>query len=397
VEDNRVFEQKKTKRGVPVFVFIICLFLALMIGGIISFVTASTVYQHRLVGGTDTTGGQIDQKKLDSIKAQIDKYFIWDYKDSDLTEGAYKGYVQGLGDQYSNYMTKEEYKEDLESYSGEYSGIGITFNENDNGYFEVADVVEGSPAEEAGIVKGDFILTVDGQKYDTTDETAKHIRGEEGTKVNIEYMHEGKSKKVDITRKSIHQETVKWEILDGDIGYIRIGSFLETTGDDFKKALDEVEKKGARSLILDLRDNGGGLVDECVQVADEFLDKGVVVYCEDKNGKTETYDAEDGKTKLPTVVLINENSASASEILSYAMKDNGYKIIGENSYGKGVIQVTLPQSDGSALELTIMEYLSPDKHKVHGKGVKPDVEVEDDPDTEEDEQLEKAKDAVEKL
>ena len=400
MEDNNImYEPKKTKRGVPVVIFVICIFLALFMGAIVTLVAGAliTAGNGGSVGTSAAGGDYVDQKKLESLKKQIDRYYINEYDENDLKEGAYKGYVEGLGDPYSNYMTKEEYKEDLESYSGSYSGIGITFNENDNGYYEVFEVSKGSPAEEAGITEGDIILTVDGKRYDTTDEMAKHIRGKEGTKVKLEYSHDGKTVKKELTRKAIHQETVKWEMLDGDIGYIKISSFIETTGDDFDKALESVEKEGAKYLILDLRNNGGGLVDECVSVADQFLDKGVVAHVEDKNGKAETYDAVDGKTDLKTVVLINENSASASEILSYALKDNGFTIIGEKSYGKGVIQVTLPQDDGSALELTIMEYLSPDRHKVHEKGVKPNVKVEDDPDTEEDEQLEKAKEAVKNL
>ena len=383
--DETMAVETGRKKGVPVVIFIICIFTALAVGGLISAVVLGLV----------TGGGElVDQKKLSSLKKQIDMYYIGDYDKEELAEGAYQGFVKGLDDPYSKYLTKEEYEEDLESFSGSYSGIGITFNENNKGYYEVYEVSAGSPAEKEGIEKGDLILTVDGETYETTEDMAKHIRGEEGTKVTIEYMHKGKTKKAEITRRSIHQETVKWEMMDGDIGYIKIGSFIETTGDDFHEALGKVEENGAKYLILDLRNNGGGLVDQCVRVADEFLDEGVVAHCEDKNGKTETYDARDGKTALKTVVLINGNSASASEILSYALKDNGFTVIGERSYGKGVIQMTLPQKDGSALELTVMEYLSPDRHKVHKKGVSPNIKVEDDPDTETDEQLEKAKKTV---
>ena len=373
------------KRGVPLFIFIICIFLALIVGGVVAFV--ASIFMSPAAQG-------IDQNKINSMKNQIDKYYKGDYDEKEMVEGAYKGYVEGLGDDYSLYMTEEEYKEDLESFKGEYSGIGITFNENDKGYYEVAEVNEDSPAEKAGIEVGDYILTVDGEKYDNMNLMASHIRGKEGTDVVIEFLHDGKTEKKTITRRNIHQKTVKAEMLDDNIAYIKISSFIETTADDFDKALKDMEAKGAKSLILDLRNNGGGLVDECVSIADEFLDKGVVTYVEDKNGKTETYDAKDGKTDLKTVILVNGNSASASEILSYALKDNGYKIIGEKTYGKGVIQVTLPQKDGSALQLTIMEYLSPDKHKVHKKGVQPNVKVEDDPDTKEDEQLERAKEEL---
>ena len=385
-------KKKKKKKRVPLAVFIICVALALFLGA-----AAAGAAVLAAMGTFSPKGEGLDQNKINSLKRQIDKYYKGEYNEEDLVEGAYHGYVNGLGDKYSAYMTKEEYEQDLESYSGNYSGIGITFNQDDNGNFKISEVSEGSPAEKGGLKVGDYILTVDGVAYENMDIMAAHIRGETGTKVTIEYLHDGKEEKVELIREKIHQETVKHEMLDSETGLIEIDSFIETTGDDFSKALDDIESKGAKYLVLDLRNNGGGLVDECVKVADEFLDEGVICYVEDKNGKTETYDAKDGKTKLKTVVLVNENSASASEILSYALKDNGFSIIGEKTYGKGVIQVTLPQKDGSALELTIMEYLSPDKHQVHKKGVPPDVEVEDDPDTEKDEQLDKAKELIKTL
>ena len=206
--------------------------------------------------------------------------------------------------------------------------------------------------------------------------------------------HDGKEKEIKLIRDKIILKSVTWEMLDDETGYIKISSFLENTGEDFDKALKDVEAKNAKGLILDLRNNGGGLVDQCVEVADEFLDEGVVCYVEDKNGKTETYDAADGKTNIPTVVLINESSASASEILAGALKDNGFDIVGTKSFGKGVIQTTLTMNDGSALKLTIMQYLSPDKHVIHEKGIKPTVKVKDKEETEADEQLEKAEDLL---
>ena len=179
-------------------------------------------------------------------------------------------------------------------------------------------------------------------------------------------------------------------MLDDSTGYISISSFIESTGNDFKKALKDIEDKGAKNLVLDLRDNGGGLVDAAVEVADQFLDEGVVAYVEDKNKNRNDYDAEDGKTDLNTVVLVNENSASASEILAAALQDNGFKLVGQNTYGKGVIQSTAELSDGSAIKLTIMQYFSPDGNKIHKKGVKPDYEVKNEEDSSTDAQLEKA-------
>ena len=302
----------------------------------------------------------------------------------------YKGLVEGLGDPYSSYMTKDEYETWKSMAVGEYSGVGVTFTKDEDGNFLVISVEDGSPADEAGIKADDIILEVDGKEYDDLDIIGNAIRGEEGSSVEITYISGGTEKSVTMKRETIEQHSVEHEMLDGDIGYISIGSFIETTGEDFAAALDDLEKKGAKGLILDLRDNGGGLVDSCVEVADEFLDEGVVVYVEDRDGNRRDYDAEDGKTALKTVVLVNENSASASEILAAALQDNGIEIAGETTYGKGVIQSTAQLDDGSALKLTVMQYFSPDGNAINEKGVTPDHEVEDDEKTEADEQLQEA-------
>lgn len=332
--------------------------------------------------------------KMTEIKSYIDAYYLNDYKEQDLIDGAYEGYVAGLGDPYSSYMTKEAYDSWMASATGNYSGVGITFSENEDGAFEVLEVNPDSPADKAGVVPQDLILSVDGKTYTDSEVMASAIRGEKGTEVTLMIYHDGKEKEIKLIRDKIILNSVTWEMLDNETGYIKISSFLENTGEDFDKALKAVEAKNPKGLILDLRNNGGGLVDQCVEVADEFLDEGVVCYVEDKNGKTETYDAADGKTNIPTVVLINESSASASEILAGALKDNGFDIVGTKSFGKGVIQTTLTMSDGSALKLTIMQYLSPDKHIIHEKGIKPTVKVKDKEDTEEDEQLEKAEELL---
>ena len=332
--------------------------------------------------------------KMAELKSYIDAYYLNDYKEQDLIDGAYTGYVAGLGDPYSSYMTKEAYGSWMASATGNYSGVGITFTENEDGAYEVLEVNPGSPADKAGVVPQDLILTVNGESYTDSEVMASAIRGKKGTKVTLMIYHDGKEKEIELIRDTITVESVTWEMVDDNIGYIKISSFVENTGADFNNALQSVEGKQPKGLILDLRNNGGGLVDQCVEVADAFLDEGVVCYVEDKNGKSETYDAVDGKTAIPTVILINESSASASEILAAALKDNGFDIVGTKSFGKGVIQTTIEMKDGSALKLTIMQYLSPDKHAIHEKGIKPTVKVEDDEKTEADEQLEKAEELL---
>ena len=328
--------------------------------------------------------------KLDQLYDKITSSFYKEVDEDAMMEGAYKGLVAGLNDPYSSYMTAEEYETWVATATGEYSGVGITFTQDEDGNFVVVSVTDDSPAADVGIREGDIIKTVDGQEYSDLDVIGNAIRGEEGSEIEITYIRDGEEKSVTMTREKITQHSVKHRMLDGNIGYISISSFIETTGEDFSQALKELEEDGAQGLVLDLRDNGGGLVDACVQVADEFLDEGVVVYVEDRDGNRTDYDAKDGKTDLKTVVLVNENSASASEILAAALQDNGFEIVGQTTYGKGVIQSTAQLEDGSALKLTIMQYFSPDGNAINEKGVTPDHQVANEENSGEDAQLDEA-------
>ena len=328
--------------------------------------------------------------KLDYLYDTITSSFYKEVDEDAMMEGAYKGLVAGLNDPYSSYMTAEEYETWVATATGEYSGVGITFTQDEDGNFVVVSVTDDSPAADAGIREGDIIKTVDGQEYSDLDVIGNAIRGEEGYEIEITYIRDGEEKSVTMTREKITQHSVEHRMLDGNIGYISISSFIETTGEDFSQALKELEEDGAQGLVLDLRDNGGGLVDACVQVADEFLDEGVVVYVEDRDGNRTDYDAKDGKTDLKTVVLVNENSASASEILAAALQDNGFEIVGQTTYGKGVIQSTAQLEDGSALKLTIMQYFSPDGNAINEKGVTPDHQVANEENSGEDAQLDEA-------
>ena len=328
--------------------------------------------------------------KLDQLYDTITSSFYKEVDEDAMMEGAYKGLVAGLNDPYSSYMTAEEYETWVATATGEYSGVGITFTQDEDGNFVVVSVTDDSPAADAGIREGDIIKTVDGQEYSDLDVIGNAIRGEEGSEIEITYIRDGEEKSVTMTREKITQHSVEHRMLDGNIGYISISSFIETTGEDFSQALKELEEDGAQGLVLDLRDNGGGLVDACVQVADEFLDEGVVVYVEDRDGNRTDYDAKDGKTDLKTVVLVNENSASASEILAAALQDNGFEIVGQTTYGKGVIQSTAQLEDGSALKLTIRQYFSPDGNAINEKGVTPDHQVANEENSGEDAQLDEA-------
>ncbi len=328
--------------------------------------------------------------KLEQLYETIDSSYYKDVDEIELVDGACKGLVEGLGDPYSSYMTEDEYENWKSSATGEYSGIGVTFSQDKNGNYVVVGVTKDSPAEKAGLKSGDYITKVDGKTYDDMDVMAKAIRGEAGTKVKLNYVRDGEEKEISITRRKIVEKSVEYKMLDGNIGYIKLSSFISSSADDFSEALKALEDKGAKGLILDLRDNGGGLVEQCIDIADEFLDEGVVTYVEDKNGKKQEYKAKDGKTELTTVVLVNGNSASCSEILAGALKDNGCKLVGETTFGKGVIQSTAELDDGSALKLTIMQYFSPKGNAIQDKGITPDYEVKNSENSSTDKQLEKA-------
>ena len=343
----------------------------------------------------DSAGGVIEQKKINEMNSYINRYYLRNYDAQKLVDNAYRGYVAGLEDPYSQYMTAEEYASYETSAMGTYSGVGVTFETKEDGSYVIVGITKDSPAERAGLKAGDQILAVDGEIYTSSDVMASHIRGKRGTKVELTYLRGDEEKTVTTVREKIVQDSVDYRMLDDTTGYIQITQFIESTSADFDEALKAVEAKGAKKLVLDLRDNGGGLVDDAVAVADDFLDKGVACYVQDRNGETESYKVKDGHTDLKTVVLVNENSASASEILAAAMKDNDYTIVGSRTFGKGIIQTSFVMRDGDALKLTILEYLSPKKHKVHEKGVRPNVKVKDDENTKRDEQLERARQVLE--
>lgn len=317
--------------------------------------------------------------KIDELRTFILKNYYTDVNEDDLETGMLRGLFEGLDDIYSYYMTPQEYDQLMISLTGVYSGVGITIMAGDSGYVEVLRPTKGSPAEEAGLRKGDQIMAVDGVEYSGADldVCAMSIRGPEGTNVVLTIRRGVEIFDVEITRRTIINPTVEYEMLEDGIGYILVSSFEEYTADDFKKALAALQADGARAFVLDLRDNGGGLVDSAVSIADILLEKGVVAYTEDHNGKKSYYRSAAGRTQLPYVVLVNDGSASASEILSAGVKDNGGgPLVGTLTYGKGIIQSIEKLADGSGVKLTILQYFSPSGSVIHKTGIEPDYVVE---------------------
>ena len=317
--------------------------------------------------------------KLDMLRNYITANYYTDVDESELDTWTYKGLFYGLDDPYSGYLTESEYEQVMISTTGEYSGIGVTITANDDGYIEVVAPTDDTPAYRAGIKSGDLIVTVDGTDYSGAelDVAAARMRGKAGTDVSITIYRNGEYIDLTITRENIISVTVKHEMLEDGIGYIRISSFEENTSRDFAAALKDIEDQGAKGLVIDIRDNGGGLVNSCVSIADQLMDKATVAYTEDNQGQRDFYRTKDGKTDLPFVILVNGGSASASEILACGIQDNAAgKIVGTQSYGKGIIQSLDRLPDGSAVKLTILQYFSPSGNVIHKQGVTPDCIVE---------------------
>ena len=321
---------------------------------------------------------------LSSLKSFINENYDGTYNEDEMVETAIKGYVEGLGDKYSEYITKEEYKEFYTNYiSGDYCGVGIYVGiDTEADKVLVIAPMPGGSAAEAGIESGDYIIgidDVDGFTSKDLDLVTDMIKdGEEGTTLDMKIQkQDGTIKTYTLTRKKINLTETYAKYLDNNIGYLKIESFDDG---EYKKVLSEYEKikDNLRGLIIDLRSNGGGILKEAEEIADLFLSKDKVIYIESsKNGNEETHKAIKDKTiNVPIVILVNNSTASASEVLTAALRENlDCKIVGEKTYGKGVIQTVYNLKDGSALKLTTNHYYTPKHEVINEVGIKPDIEV----------------------
>ena len=314
-----------------------------------------------------------------------------------LMTGAVKGLVNALGDPYSVYMDPKMYSELMLETKGSFGGVGIVLGVKDKKLTVVAPI-EGTPAEAAGILSGDQILRIGelDTKDMTLDEAVGKIRGPEGSKVTLTIQRNGKEpQEFPLTRATIVIKSVSGKMLDKEMGYIRVSMFSETTGKDFTQKLEELKDQGMTSLILDLRNNPGGLIDQCVKVAELLVPKGPIVSVIGKDGSRETYHSSSTTAPLPLTVLVNGGSASASEIVAGAIQDRGVgKLVGVKTFGKGSVQRLMPLDKESAVKITIAEYHTPNDRSIHGKGIIPDVLVEIpkdfDRESKQDPQLDKA-------
>lgn len=363
---------------------------------------ATTVGMYKYMGGEKVVyvSGKTDSiaSALASFRKIIDQKFLGEVKEEELLQGAIKGYIDGLDDPYTEYITKEEMADYTADIMGNFVGIGIYLaKDTQTNAIIVISPIKDTPAHKAGILPGDYITKVDGVSYsgDQVTEASNKIKGEEGTKVKIEIVREGETKEFEIIRENIKVNHVEAEILENKIGYLKLNTFDEGCSTEFEQKFDELNQKGVTSLIVDLRNNGGGIVDEALKIADLMIQKdATLLITTDKNGKEKiSKSKQEPKINMPIVVLTNENSASASEILVGALKDNQKAtIVGTKTYGKGVIQEFLTLSDGSGLKITTNEYYTPNHNKINEIGIAPDEEVKETEEAKKQLQVEKEKD-----
>lgn len=323
------------------------------------------------------------QAKVNEINTYIDNYYYFDIDPEVQEESFYDGIMNGLDDPYSVYYTKEEYQDLLEDNSGEYFGVGAVVTQDATMKVTVVRPIKGSPAEAAGVKADDVIVEVDGTEI--TDQelslVVEMIRGEKGTTAHIKVYRPSEDKYIefDIQRAEVENVSVDYRMLDNKVGYISVTQFYENTPKEYKEAVEDLEKQGAKGLIVDLRDNPGGLLNAVVEMCAYTLDGGNIVTTKDRNGKvTSSFDDNDDHCiDIPMVVLVNGNSASASEIFAGAMKDTDTaELVGTTTFGKGIVQSILPLSDGTAIKITVSKYFTPGGNDIHEIGIDPDYEVE---------------------
>lgn len=373
-------------KGAAVGSLVTLLVVTAVLGGLWLGAKAGSARRSEPAGQEETTQDAVSrsnvEKKIGEIAGLIDQYYYDDIDEEALVEGMYAGMVEGLGDPYSAYYTAEDYKSLTESTSGVYYGIGAVLTQNINTkVVTILHVYPGTPAEEAGVKDGDMIVKVGEIEGDSMElsELVTHIKGEEGTTVHLELLREGEEGHVelDVVRRQIEVPTVQHQMLEGNVGFVQVSEFSESTPEQFEAAIQELQGQGMASVIVDLRDNPGGVLQSVCKMLDLFLPEGVLVYTEDKYGNRTDFKSDKNCMDIPMAVLINGNSASASEIFAGAIKDYQYgTLIGTTSFGKGIVQTIVPMDDGSAVKVTMAKYFTPNGNYIHDVGISPDIELE---------------------
>ena len=321
--------------------------------------------------------------KLNELLGQINLYYYEDVDASDLKQGLYSGLLEGLQDPYSAYYTKDEYKDLLTQTNGNFYGIGAGLaQDKETMQVTITKIYDDTPAQKAGLEVGDTIVKVgdiDATSMEVTDLVQK-IRGEEGTTVHLQVYRQGESDylEYDIARAKVDYQTVSGQMYEDGIGYIYVSEFGEDTANQFEQTIADLQSQGMKAMIVDLRNNGGGLITAVTQMLDDILPEGVVVYTQDKYGNRQDYNSSaDTSMDYPMAVLVNGYSASASEIFAGAIRDYKYgTLIGTTTYGKGVVQKIIPLPEGDAIKLTVAKYYTPNGENIQGTGIDPDIALD---------------------
>lgn len=363
--------------------------------GYVHFGTNGEIY----VTGTATDEsegiGSKVEGKLNALNSVLSNKFYFDQADEEkAADNIYKAYLSSYGDKYTVYYTADEYKKLMETTTGKFYGVGALCSLNEAGGVIVVDAFDDGPAYKAGVRDGDIVIKVDDTDITGMDlsSAVALIKGEKGTQVKLTVLRDKETLTFSIIRDEITTPTVDYQMLDDSIGYIQISQFDEVTTEQFKSALTDLKNQGLKGLIVDIRDNPGGMLNVVVNIADEIIPKGLIVYTDDVNGNRKEYNgSSDSELNVPMAVIVNGNSASASEIFAGAMQDYGKaKIIGTQTYGKGIVQTIQPLTDGSAIKYTVAKYYTPKGQDIQGNGVTPDIVVELPKDATEDVQFKAA-------
>lgn len=340
---------------------------------------------------SDGIGSKVEGK-LNALNSVLSNKFYFDQADEEkAADNIYKAYLSSYGDKYTVYYTADEYKKLMESTTGKFYGVGALCSLNEAGGVTVVDAFDDGPAYKAGVRDGDIVIKVDDTDITGMDlsSAVALIKGEKGIQVKLTVLRDNETLTFSIIRDEITTPTVDYKMLDDFIGYIQISQFDEVTTEQFKSALTDLKNQGLKGLIVDIRDNPGGMLNVVVNIADEIISKGLIVYTDDVNGNRKEYKgSSDSELNVPMAVIVNGNSASASEIFAGAMQDYGKaKIVGTQTYGKGIVQTIQPLTDGSAIKYTVAKYYTPKGQDIQGNGVTPDIVVELPKDATEDVQF----------
>lgn len=356
-------------------------------------VNGDVYIQSDAVTDSDGIGSEVEGK-LNAIDSVLESFYFGDVDDETAKDNIYKAYLSSYGDKYTMYYTADEYKALKESTNGKFYGIGAVCQLSGEGGVLLVDVYDNGAGYQAGLRSGDRVVNVDGR--DITDmelsSAVALIKGDKGTSVTLEVIRGTERLTFSAVRDVVEAKTVSYTLLDNNIGYLSISQFEEVTTKQFKAAVEDLQSQGMKGLVIDIRNNPGGLLDTVVGMLKYMLPDGLIVYTEDKQGNRKEYKGQDNdEFNLPLAVIVNGNSASASEIFAGAIQDYGKgTIIGTQTYGKGIVQTVKPLTDGSAIKFTIAKYFTPKGQDIHGKGVTPDMVVEYDTDADVDTQLDAA-------